>query len=165
MKKLMFTLCLTLLNANAFALEASASMGNIRASKAADNAKIEALTTIVEALGTELKQTKTDLADTQKTVADIKECGDKGMIYTTTGCKAAESGGEAADVKTVKGNITYRADHNAARGSVSCPSGYKVVSCSANRPGAVYPSGNGCTFYQEHAGNADFAYVYATCRK
>ena len=100
------------------ALEASASMGNIRKG-VADNAKIEALTTIVEALGSDLQQTKANLQAAQDKISAMENCATQNKIYTPSGCKSINANVESITVRS----------HSYV--SPQCPTGYKVISCSS----------------------------------
>ena len=117
-------------------------MGNIR-KNVADNAKIEALTTIVETLGTELQQTKA-------MVQAMQDCADQGKIYVKTTNTCA---GQDVEVISVSAHLpTYE-----SRTSISadCPTGTRIISCNAkvntgwNIP-VHFINGNSCELVGRH---------------
>ena len=157
---------------NASALEASASMGNVRKS-AASETKIQALTTIVEALGTDLKATKDELdatkgrvTQTEAELAAFKNCAEQSKIYDAAQDKCILPIAKV-DKKVLAGS-TQLAN---LRGNINCPKDYEVVACAAtgNGPGGQTPSSrvdepaNGCYF--DHSGIGYINYSVTCFRK
>ena len=119
--------CLSLLLASqGYALEASASMGNIRKSPATET-KVAALTAIVESLGTTVLSMQTSLTTVETELAEFKKCADQGMIYDSVkGCTQAIPEMEMTTVSA--GLVRGYADRMTA--TASCPADYERAGCT-----------------------------------